>query len=97
VLCRAHSAEERNFAKRFTIDGSVKEKSPAPGQWRTWPGRRDKGYIRKTRKYYQLTFTQDEGVIEYDRKSDGMYPLRTNDRDLSPTERCSKRTRDSRR
>lgn len=43
-------------------------------------------YIRKTRKYYRLVWELDEGAIEYDRKSDGMYPLLTNDRSLSPAQ-----------
>lgn len=43
-------------------------------------------YIRKTRKYYQLKWELDEGAIEYDRKSDGMYPLLTNDRELTPAQ-----------
>lgn len=52
------------------------------------PGRPSKEtkYIRKTRKYYQLEWTLDEGAIAYDRKSDGMYPLLTNDRDLTPAQ-----------
>jgi transposase len=43
-------------------------------------------YIRKTRKYYRLAWELDEGAIEYDRKSDGMYPLLTNDRELTPAQ-----------
>jgi len=43
-------------------------------------------YIRKTRKYYRLEWALDEGAIEYDRKSDGMYPLLTNDRELTPSQ-----------
>jgi transposase len=43
-------------------------------------------YVRKTRKYYQLDWKLDEGAIEYDRKSDGMYPLLTNDRELAPAQ-----------
>jgi transposase len=43
-------------------------------------------YIRKTRKYFRLEWALDAGAIEYDQKSDGMYPLLTNDRDLSAAE-----------
>jgi transposase len=43
-------------------------------------------YIRKTRKYYRLAWELDEGAIDYDRKSDGMYPLLTNDRELTPAQ-----------
>jgi transposase len=40
-------------------------------------------YVRKTRKFWQLRFALDDDAIEYERKSDGMYPLLTNDRSLS--------------
>jgi len=40
-------------------------------------------YVRKTRKFWQVCFSLDEAAIEYERKSDGMYPLLTNDRSLT--------------
>lgn len=40
-------------------------------------------YVRKTRKRWRLNWSTDEDVIAYDRKSDGMYPLLTNDRGLT--------------
>jgi len=40
-------------------------------------------YVRKTRKFWSLTWHLDEEAIAYDRKSDGMYPLLTNDRKLT--------------
>lgn len=43
-------------------------------------------YVRKTRKFWRLAWQVDEEKIAYDRKSDGMYPLLTNDRSLSDTE-----------
>jgi transposase len=43
-------------------------------------------YVRKTRKYYRMEWELDQGAIEYDRKSDGMYPLLTNDRELTPAQ-----------
>jgi transposase len=43
-------------------------------------------YVRKTRKFYRLEWELDEDAITYDRKSDGMYPLLTNDRSLAPAE-----------
>ncbi len=48
------------------------------------PGRPgpDTRYVRKTRKFYRLTWHIDEEAIAYDRKSDGMYPLLTNDHSL---------------
>ncbi|MGI9305270.1 MAG: IS1634 family transposase [Gammaproteobacteria bacterium] len=43
-------------------------------------------YVRKTRKFWRLAWQVDEDNIAYDRKSDGMYPLLTNDRTLSDTQ-----------
>jgi transposase len=40
-------------------------------------------YVRKTRKLWRLSWQIDEQAIDYDRKSDGMYPLLTNDRSLT--------------
>ena len=39
-----------------------------------------------TRRRYDLEWTLDEAAIAYDQKSDGMYPLLTNDRSLSPAQ-----------
>ena len=40
-------------------------------------------YLRKTRKFWRLRWHVDEKAIAYDRKSDGMYPLLTNDSTLT--------------
>jgi transposase len=40
-------------------------------------------YVRKTRKRWTIDWTIDQDAIDYDRKSDGMYPLLTNDLTLS--------------
>jgi transposase len=40
-------------------------------------------YVRKTRKFWRLHWRIHEAHIAYDRKSDGMYPLLTNDGTLS--------------
>lgn len=40
-------------------------------------------YVRKTRRSWRLQWHLDEEMIDYDRKSDGMYPLLTNDRSLT--------------
>ena len=44
----------------------------------------DTTYVRKTKLKWKITWSQDEEAIVYDRKSDGMYPLLTNDRSLKP-------------
>jgi transposase len=40
-------------------------------------------YQRKSKKHWQARFSIDEAAIAYDRKSDGMYPLLSNDRTLT--------------
>lgn len=46
------------------------------------PGPKTK-YVRKTKKSWRLQWHLDEEKIAYDRKSDGMYPLLTNDKTLT--------------
>ena len=43
-------------------------------------------YRRKDRRRLTLSWEVDEAKIAYDRKSDGMYPLLTNDRTLTPAQ-----------
>lgn len=43
-------------------------------------------YVRKTRRFWKLTWEIDQEAVSYDRKSDGMYPLLTNSRTLSNAE-----------
>ena len=40
-------------------------------------------FVRKTKKAWHLTWEIDQAAVDYDRKSDGMYPLLTNDRTLT--------------
>ena len=43
-------------------------------------------YRRITRRRYDIEWSTDEQAVAYDQKSDGMYPLLTNDRNLSPAQ-----------
>lgn len=43
-------------------------------------------YRKLTRRRYDIEWTLDDAAVEYDKKSDGMYPLLCNDRKLTPTE-----------
>jgi len=43
-------------------------------------------YRKLTRRRYDIDWTLDEAAIAYDQKSDGAYPLLTNDRSLSPAQ-----------
>lgn len=44
----------------------------------------DASYRRITRRRWTVVWETNEALIAYDRKSDGMYPLLTNDRSLAP-------------
>lgn len=46
----------------------------------------DTKYVRQDKKHFELTWALDEEAVAYDHKSDGMYPLLTNDRGLSAAE-----------
>jgi len=41
-------------------------------------------YVRETKRKWEIKWQLDEEAIAYDHKSDGMYPLITNDRSLTP-------------
>jgi transposase len=41
-------------------------------------------YRRVTRRLWDVEWELDQAIIAYDRKSDGMYPLLSNDRELTP-------------
>lgn len=40
-------------------------------------------FVRKAKKSWHLVWELDQAAVDYDRKSDGMYPLLTNDRTLT--------------
>lgn len=46
----------------------------------------DTEYRRITRRRYDLEWSVDQSAIDYDTKSDGMYPLICNDRNLTPAQ-----------
>src|SRR5262249_7452070 len=43
-------------------------------------------YRKITKRRFDIAWTIDQDAIAYDHKSDGMYPLITNDRNLSPAQ-----------
>jgi transposase len=75
-----HSAGVSTYVKvkRTTQeDHTFRQKSPGrPGP--------DTDYRRQTRRRHDIVWQVDELAIAYDRKSDGMYPLLTNDSSLAP-------------
>jgi transposase len=50
------------------------------------PGRPgpDTKFVRKTKKRWQIQWSVDDDAVAYGHKSDGMYPLLTNDKSLTP-------------
>jgi transposase len=46
----------------------------------------DTKYRRVTKQRWQITWRVDEEAIAYDHRSDGMYPLLSNDRSLTPSQ-----------
>jgi transposase len=46
----------------------------------------DTPYRRITRRRWDLDWSTDEAALAYDRKTDGMYPLLTNDKTLTPAQ-----------
>ena len=75
---------EKNHVKRYLKVSlrSVPEhtyRQERPGR----PGPHTR-YVKKTKKHWQIEWTMDEERVAYDHVSDGMYPLITNDRTLTP-------------
>ncbi len=46
----------------------------------------DTAYRKITRRRYDIDWTLDAAAVDYDQRSDGMYPLLTNDRSLTPAQ-----------
>jgi transposase len=46
----------------------------------------DTAYRKLTRRRYTIEWNVDEQAIAYDKKSDGMYPLMTNDQSMTPVQ-----------
>lgn len=74
----AHSRAKRYFVIEFYHGEEHSYRQANRGR----PGPNTR-YVRKIRKYWQVRFMLDEAAIDYERKSDGMYPLITNDRSLT--------------
>jgi transposase len=77
ILARLHV--RRYIHVNVEVDEEHRFRQDAPGR----PGPKTR-YRRTTRRSLRLTWSTDEAAIAYDHKSDGMYPLLTNDRVLTP-------------
>jgi transposase len=80
---RVEAILSTSYAKQyFTIEFYQGEQHSYRQASRGRPGPNTQ-YVRKTRTFWQVRFTLDEDAIDYERKSDGMYPLLTNVRSLT--------------
>jgi transposase len=81
----AQILEHYHVGRYLKVRRSVREEHRYKQNRRGRPGP-NTVYRKITRRRYDLEWTLDEAAIAYDQKSDGMYPLLTNDRSLSPTQ-----------
>jgi transposase len=77
---------ERYHMRRYLkVKRTVRQEHTFKQARRGRPGA-DTAYRRITRRRYDLEWTVDATAIAYDEKSDGMYPLLSNDRNLTPAQ-----------
>jgi len=81
----AQILEHYHVGRYLKVRRSVREEHRYKQNQRGRPGP-NTVYRKITRRRYDLEWTLDEAAIAYDQKSDGMYPLLTNDRSLSPAQ-----------
>lgn len=79
ILARHHVA--RYLTVRRTVRADHRFRQMRRGR----PGP-DTPYRKTTRRHPDLEWRLDESAVAYDRKSDGMYPLLTNDKTLTPAQ-----------
>jgi len=72
-------------ARYLKVTRTVREEHRFKQTQRGRPGP-DTAYRKITKSRFDIEWQTDEEAIAYDHRSDGMYPLMTNDRSLSPTE-----------
>lgn len=77
---------ERYHVRRYLkVKRAVRQQHTFKQARRGRPGP-DTAYRRITRRRYDLEWTLDQAALAYDEKSDGMYPLLSNDRNLTPAQ-----------
>lgn len=77
--------EQHHVGRYLKVRRIVREQHSFKQTRRGRPGP-DTAYRRITRKRFDIEWRIDPAAIAYDEKSDGMYPLLTNDRSLTPTQ-----------
>jgi transposase len=83
VQARIQEILHKNRVTRYLVVELVRDQEHRFQQARRGRPGPDTQYVRKTRKFWRLRWHIDEDTLTYDRKSDGMYPLLTNDRTLT--------------
>jgi transposase len=77
--------EHYHVGRYVKVQRTVREEHAFKQTQRGRPGP-DTAYRKITRRRYDIDWTLDEAAVDYDKKSDGMYPLLSNDRSLSPAQ-----------
>jgi transposase len=77
--------EHHHVGRYLKVKRTVREEHRFKQARRGRPGP-DMAYRRITRRRYDIEWSTDEAAVAYDQNSDGMYPLLTNDRTLSPAQ-----------
>ena len=72
----------RSYLRAWVVEKTEEKfRQESPGR----PGR-DTRYVKSSKKRLSLQYEIDEIAVEYDQRTDGMYPLLTNDRTLTPVQ-----------
>src|SRR5215469_15839754 len=77
--------EKHHVARYLKVERTVREDHTFKQARRGRPGP-NTSYRKITKRRFDIEWTIDQDAIAYDHKSDGMYPLNTNDRNLSPAQ-----------
>ena len=81
----AQILEHYSVGRYLKVSRVVREEHSFKQSRRGRPGP-DTAYRKITRRRYDIEWTLDTQAVAYDQKSDGMYPLLTNDRSLWPAQ-----------
>jgi transposase len=77
--------DKHHVNRYLKVSRTVREEHVYKQTRRGRPGP-DMAYRKITKRRFDIEWTMDEEAIAYDHNSDGMYPLITNDRGLSPAQ-----------
>ena len=75
--------ERRHVARYLKVTRTVREEHQYKQTRRGRPGP-DTAYRKITKRRFDVEWSTDEQAVAYDHRSDGMFPLITNDRKLAP-------------